>query len=266
MYDLIKVMAAALLMPLPFLLLLTCLGWVLLVFVWRRFGLLISVAGLVGLVLVSWAPVADRLLAPFESQYAALKDQAVIADMDYVVVLGGGWDSLAQERPAGMRLSESSTARLFEGLRVVELARVVGNLDAKLVVSGASRLDEPPVAWGYRDAALGLGFNRERLVVLDRPTDTGAEARAFAAWLRAQGVKDLTTVRFALVTSASHLPRAMRHFEQAGLQPIAAPTHFIAFTGNPAHLSYWVPSASHLRKTERAWYEFLAGLVVKAEH
>ncbi|MBE0484488.1 MAG: YdcF family protein [Bacterioplanes sp.] len=266
MYDLIKVMAAAWLMPLPFLLLLTGLGWVLLVLGWRRLGLAGVLAGLVGLALVSWAPVADRLLSPFESQYAALTDHAVVADLDYVVVLGGGWDSLAQDRPAGIRLSESSTARLFEGLRLVELARVADNLDAKLVVSGASRLDEPPIAWGYRDAAVGLGLPLSRLVVLDKPTDTGAEARAFAAWLRAQGVSDLAEVRLALVTSASHLPRAMRHFEQVGLRPVEAPTHFMAFADNPAHLSYWVPSASHLRKTERAWYEFLAGLVVEAEH
>lgn len=253
-------------MPLPFLLLLAGLGWVLFWLGRRRLGLVGVLAGLVGLALVSWAPVADWLLSPFESQYPALTDQAVVADLDYLVVLVGGWDSLAQERPAGTRLSESSTARLIEGMRLVELARVVGNLDAKLVVSGASRLDESPVAWGYRDAALGLGLKPEQLVVLDTPTDTGAEARAFAAWLRAQGVEDLAGVRFALVTSASHLPRAMRHFEQVGLHPVAAPTHFMAFTDNPAHLSYWVPSASHLRKTERAWYEFLAGLVVKAEH
>ena len=196
-------------MPLPFLLLLAGLGLALWWLGWRRLGLAGVLAGLVGLALVSWSPVADRLLSPFESQYAVLNDQAVVADLDYVVVLGGGWDSLSLERPAGIRLSESSTARLFEGLRLVELARVADNLDAKLVVSGASRLDEPPIAWGYRDAALGLGLKPEQLVVLDRPTDTGAEARAFADWL---------------------------------------------------------PSASHLRKTERAWYEFLAGLVVKAEH
>ena len=84
--------------------------------------------------------------------------------------------------------------------------------------------------------------------------------------LRAQGVEDLSGIRLALVTSASHMPRAMRHFEQVGLKPVAAPTHFMSFTDNPAHLSYWLPSATHLRKSERACYEFLASLVVKAEH
>lgn len=266
MYDLIKVMVAALFMPLPLLLLLSGLGSVLLLFGWRRLGLAGVLVGLFGLALASWAPVADRLLAPFESQYLALTESAVAENVDYVVVLGGGWDSLAQERPAAIRLSESSTARLFEGLRLLELMHDAGKLDTKLVVSGASRLAEPPVAWGYRDAALAMGLDRQRLIVLDTPTDTGAEARAFAAWLRAQGVEDLSGIRLALVTSASHMPRAMRHFEQVGLKPVAAPTHFMSFTDNPAHLSYWLPSATHLRKSERACYEFLASLVVKAEH
>ncbi|MBD3822495.1 MAG: hypothetical protein IE914_09605 [Thiotrichales bacterium] len=47
MYDLIKVMAAAWLMPLPFLLLLTGLGWVLFWLGRRRLGLAGVLAGLV---------------------------------------------------------------------------------------------------------------------------------------------------------------------------------------------------------------------------
>jgi len=42
MYDLIKVMAAALLMPLPFLFLLVALGLVWIALGWRRLGLSVS--------------------------------------------------------------------------------------------------------------------------------------------------------------------------------------------------------------------------------
>ena len=272
MYDLIKVLTAALLMPLPIFLLVAFVGLFLAWVGWRRLGLGLSLAGLVSLALLSWAPVADRLLAPFESQYVALTEipsqarndadsnASLIAELDYVVVLGAGWDS-KNARPAGLRLSESSVMRLSEGLRLLK-----EQSHLRLVVSGASRIDESPVAWGYRDAAVDLGVPLEKIVALDTPTDTGAEARAFAAWLRKQGVKDLAKVRFALVTSASHLPRAMHHFEKEGLKPVAAPARFKAFAENSAHFSYWIPSATHLRKTERAWYEFLAGLMVQFEH
>lgn len=259
-------MAAALLMPLPLLLLLAGLGLLFVAFGLRRFGLGVAFASLVLLAVLSWAPVSDRLLSPFESKYAALNDKTVLANLDYVVVLGGGWDGEAFYRPAGIRLSESSMVRLVEGLRLLEVAQVLESDTVHLVVSGASRIDEPPVAWGYRDAALDLGVSENRLIVLDAPTDTGHEARAFADRLRKQGVDDLSKVKFTLVTSASHMPRAISHFLAVGLKPIAAPTHFMAYTGNSEHFGYWVPSASHLRKTERAWYELLAGMVVQVEH
>jgi hypothetical protein len=63
MYDLIKVMAAALLMPLPFLFLLVGLGLASIALGWRRLGLGVSVSGLfdVSLILLS-LPVLLPLL------------------------------------------------------------------------------------------------------------------------------------------------------------------------------------------------------------
>jgi hypothetical protein len=58
----------------------------------------------------------------------------------------------------------------------------------------------------------------------------------------------------------------MRHFETVELTPIAAPTHYLGEYHEPNGLSYWVPSARHLRKTERAIYEALGLLMVGREH
>ena len=132
--------------------------------------------------------------------------------------------------------------------------------DLPLVVTGASRNpEEAPIAQGYADSAKALGVPATRLRVLDEPTDTGQEALA----VRGIVGEGATVV---LVTSASHMPRAVRHFQQAGLTPLAAPTHYLLETGKKRTLGYWVPSARHLRKTERAVYEALGSLLVQVEH
>lgn len=253
MYDLMKILVAQLLMPLPVLLSLLLLGLLLVWAGWQRRGLVTSAAALVLLVLVSWAPVADRLLAPLETHYAALHDLPIEPDIAAVVVLGGGWHAAAPWSITG-KLNESSAIRLMEGVRLWRQRPAL-----PLVVTGASRNPErEPVARGYAEAARQLGVPPSRLQVLDTPTDTGLEARAVREAL-GEGA------RVALVTSASHMRRAMQHFRRAGLQPLAAPTHFLAARGLTNSLEYWVPSATQLHKSERAIYERLGQLAVYLE-
>ena len=86
------------------------------------------------------------------------------------------------------------------------------------------------VARGDAAAAQALGVGPARIVVLDTPTDTAQEAYAVREFLG-------TEARFVLVTSASHLPRSVRHLERAGLEPSAAPTHVLTGRGRSARLS-----------------------------
>ena len=253
MYDLLKTLAAQLLMPLPLLLGLLCVGLLLIGAGRRRSGLGTAVLALVLLLLASTAPLANRLLAPLEAEYAAMPQLTKEADIEAVVVLGGGWQPDAPRSITG-KLSDSSAIRLMEGVRLWRQRP-----ELPLVVTGASRQAErPPVAQGYAQAAVALGVPGERLVVLDTPTDTGLEASAVREALG----EDAALV---LVTSASHMPRAMAHFRAVGLAPVAAPTHYLVAADSPGVLSDWVPSARHLRKTERAMYEAMGKLALNFE-
>lgn len=258
MYALIKTLVAQLIAPLPII-----LGCVLLALLlywrgWRRSGAMLAVLGVVVLWLASWPPVAERLLLPLESAYPPLLDMPPAAGSDAapleaIVVLGGGW---RPQRPwsATARLGDSSATRLMEGIRLWRQRQ-----ELSLVVTGASRREgEAPVARGYARAARSLGVPEARLRVLDRPTDTGLEARAVRDALGAEA-------RIVLVTSASHMPRAMAHFQAAGLDPLPAPTHYLAGRVDPDQLAYWLPSADDLRKTERAVYEWLGRMAVALE-
>ncbi|WP_237251726.1 ElyC/SanA/YdcF family protein [Thioalkalivibrio nitratireducens] len=79
---------------------------------------------------------------------------------------------------------------------------------------------------GDAAAAQALGVDPARIVVLDTPTDTAREAYALREFLG-------TEARFVLVTSASHMPRSVQHFERVGLAPIASPTHVLTGRGRP---------------------------------
>lgn len=64
-YTLIKVIAAQLLMPLPLCIMLFLFGLALRLR-WRQLGSSCSILAVFMLTLLSWSPVADRLLTPFE--------------------------------------------------------------------------------------------------------------------------------------------------------------------------------------------------------
>lgn len=251
LYTLVKVLAAQLLMPLPLCLGLFLLGLVL--GVRRGVGRICIYVSALSLALLSWAPVADRLLQPFESDYPSLVTFPHEQRPKAVVVLGAGYQPNQTWTLTG-QLSDAAVNRLAEGLRLWHQAP-----DLPLIVSGTDRRpDIPAMALGYAALAHDLGVPESHILSLTEPSDTGEEAQA-AARLLGQGVS------LILVTSASHMPRAVKHFRAEGLRPIPAPTHYLALRDDRDTLGYWIPSARHLRKSERAFYETLGLLAARWE-
>ncbi|WP_404475117.1 YdcF family protein [Vreelandella venusta] len=251
MYGLVKTLTAILLMPIP--LLGITFGVGLLLRRWSRYRLgdNLMIVAVILLLLTAWAPVADSLLRPLESKYAALIEWPENREIDAVVVLGGGWQP---EQPWSItgRLSDSSVSRLMEGLRLWNQRP-----DLPLFVSGGGSDPEMTMAHGYAEAAESLGVPGGQIIKLVSPNDTAQEASEVEAIL-GEGAHVL------LVTSASHMPRAMQHFERVGLKPVAAPTHYLV--KQTKGFAYWVPSARELRKTERAIYEAFGLLAIRWEH
>jgi uncharacterized SAM-binding protein YcdF (DUF218 family) len=253
-FGVLKGLVSVLAMPVPVALGLTMLGFGLIRLGRRRAGRFLVVVAMLTVVLASWEPVADALLEPLEHRHRPIVETASLADVRAVVVLGAGWEPNA-EGSATSRLNDSAALRLMEGLRLLR-----AHSEADLVVSGGSRrAGEAPVARGYAAAATEMGVSPERIVMLDTPVDTAQEAYAVREVLG-------DGERFLLVTSASHMRRAVEHFERVGLSPIPAPTHFLTGRGAPERFSYWVPSGGNLRKTERAVYEYLGLLALGLDH
>ncbi|WP_058913110.1 envelope biogenesis factor ElyC [Entomohabitans teleogrylli] len=238
----LKKYLGALMLPLPFLLLLIGAAIALLWFTrWQKTGKALLTGAWLALLLLSLQPVADRLLRPIEDSYPTWQGGEKI---DYIVVLGGGYTWNPHWAPSS-NLLNNSLPRVAEGIRLWH-----ANPGAKMIFTGArARTNPVSSAEVAARVAESLGVPRADIIALDTPKDTEEEAAAVA-----QTIGDAP---FLLVTSASHLPRAMIFFQHQGLRPIAAPANQLAID---SPLNPWeriTPSPLWLMHSERVGYETL---------
>lgn len=231
-----KVVGAAL-MPLPALIVLGIVGWTLWMRRRRRAGPALVAAALVGLTVLSLTPVADVLVRRVETRSPAFPGDSV----DFVVVLGHGHVS-DPTLPASARLSSQALKRLVEGLSIARAQPW-----STLVLSGWGGDQPVPNAEAYRDVALGLGFPEERIQLEPRPRDTAQEAALLEPVLSGR--------RFALVTSATHMDRALALFRARGLDPVPAPTGHLAGSAAAYGILALAPDEENLARARAAWYE-----------
>lgn len=240
--NLVRQIAGAFAAPMITALLLCAIAGVL---YWRRRpraarGLLASAAAFV--YLCATPPFSNLLIRPLERQYPRLAENSLPAPR-YVSVLGSGY-APNDEVPVTAMLDRDGMARIVEGVRL--LRRWPG---ATLIVSGGAPDGLPKPARGYERMALELGVDPKRIIVLDHATNTTGEAIEVAGVVKQEP--------FVLVTSAFHMPRAMREMRRNGLQPTPAPTaHRYDFRERFTAGSL-LPGAEALKRSEYALHEYL---------
>lgn len=238
----LKKVIGGMLLPLPFLLLAIGAGLMLLWFSrFQKTGKVMISAGWLALFLLSLQPVADGLLRPIESRYPTWQETQKV---DYIVVLGGGYTWNPEWAPSSNLIS-NSLPRLNEGIRLWR-----ANPGSKLIFTGAPALTNPvSTAEAGARVAESLGVPRADIITLEQPKDTEEEALAVK---RAIG-----NAPFLLVTSASHLPRAMIFFQRVGLDPLPAPANQLAIDSPLNPWEYALPSPVWLMHSDRVGYETL---------
>lgn len=243
----LKKLLGTLLMPLPLGLGLLTLGLLLIAFGRRWRGWLALLMGWLMLAAASNRGIALALTSSLENTYSTTATPSAFA---YVAVLGGGHGD-NPDLPAGQRLSTSARARLIEGIRLALLQPA-----ARLIVSGPKNEPEddfPSHARVLADAAVELGFPRERIVEIDSARDTAEETLALARLAKGKPV--------ALVTSAWHLPRAMKLAQSAGLTALPCPSDYLGGREPRIPTRAWLNwSAEALEDSTRAWREYLGQL------
>jgi len=166
---------------------------------------------------------------------------------DAIVVLSTGRSTA----PGPGAVSEWQDAdRFFGGLELLEAGRA-----PVIVFTGGAVAWQPgaPLEGDVLSAqARAMGVLPERILTTGTIFNTAEEATMVSALLRQrqQGVP-----RIILVTSAFHMKRAQRLFEQAGLSVIAFPVDFAGGAGGMGVLGV-LPTAYALADTHAALREF----------
>lgn len=254
MLFLFKKIIGVLAMPLPVTICVLLFSLVCHFFLKKKKWALFFFIGFLGLFFAQTTVFVPRmLLSPLEQAYPVFSSyEGEMPPVDYIVVLGGG-QVVNPAIPATEQLNYSSLVRVVEAVRLSRLHPAT-----TILFSGGKVFETVPVAVTMAAAAQELGLASDRI---DRETatmDTESQARVISMRMGTQP--------FLLVTSASHMPRAMLLFHNEGARPIPAPCgHWIKREGDGVSWSDVQPQAEYICMMERAIYEWLGLLLVKAK-
>ncbi|GAA5785438.1 YdcF family protein [Chitiniphilus shinanonensis] len=167
---------------------------------------------------------------------------AALAQVDALVVLGGGKRWHALDQPGGEALNNPTLTRIRYG---AQLARRLGK---PLLVSGGAPKGGVAEAVLMREA-LEREFGVPVRWVEARSADTADNATETARLLLP------AHRRVALVSQAWHLPRATRAFASAGFEVVPAGTDYAS--PEPSALLALLPNATALWQSRIALHEWL---------
>lgn len=197
---------------------------------------------LVFILSISLPFLPDYLLGRLEKHYHQFD---LSHSVKYILVLGASQTNDGTI-PITSRLGRASLYRTNEAVRIYR-----AHPNSQILLSGGAVFSEISTADANEAMILALGVSTHAVRVADsQAQDTQQEAHNLYALLKSHS--------FALVTSASHMPRAMKYFEDQGLSPIAAPTDHLV--KKSSYNAWWKngPSYENIQKMHVWWYETLA--------
>jgi uncharacterized SAM-binding protein YcdF (DUF218 family) len=200
---------------------------------------------------VSTPIFASMLFRTWEAPYRV--QTSIPFPLDYVVVLGGGTSKDPNRRPqfsdAGDRVGYAAqlylTGKAKHLVTTGDVLIVTGTLGGKFEAS-----DDPSNQ--TKQIWKELGIPEE--VVFDLPgQNTSSEMAALKThpeWWQ--------DGRCAILTSAFHMPRAMKLAERAGVKVVPIAADFRGGGDGPLTLNAFMPNVSELQRVQTIWKEWIA--------
>ena len=178
----------------------------------------------------------------------AYPPQIVRPEKAAIVVLSG-WAF----RPEGVRTeSILGMDSQFRCVRAWELYRDTGPC-AVYVTGGKVKVDDigPPLGELLKEELIQLGVAEEDIIVENTSRNTYENAQLSSKLLKEDGFDEIV-----LVTTASHLPRAVRCFEATGLKVTPSGSEYQATKFNWAVVSF-LPNPDGAAAVHRAFHEWI---------
>jgi uncharacterized SAM-binding protein YcdF (DUF218 family) len=186
---------------------------------WQRAGRWILSASAIFIALISVLPVGTLLLTPLENRFPVVPKLA--GKIDGIIVLGGAVQQLVTHH----RGQPSLTGGAERMTEFIVLAKK--HPTARLAFSGGSGL---VFNQSVKEADTARLFFRQFGLDTSRIVFEAESRNTFEnAVFTYQKLNPQPDERWVLITSATHMPRAMGAFRKAGWQPIAYPVDFVTY-------------------------------------
>lgn len=220
----------------------------------QKTGKILISFGIVLFLVMSYGGVSNFLLKNLENRYDRYDVSKLLEDFiknekgltQLIVVLGGG-HTPDPGIPVISQLNYQSLVRLIEGIRLYR--SIPGS---KLLLSAGNMYGKTSNAEVMAKLARDIGINEDDIIVESKSKDTQDQAMIIKSIVGGGP--------FILVTSASHMPRAMALFKKLGTNPISAPTDYLVKQRQYLTPDMFFPSSGGITKLENAFYEYL-GLI-----
>jgi len=195
--------------------------------------------------------IPDFFLKSLENQYSQISDSTIrkLNGKCNIIVLGGGHCE-NKDLTANSQLSTQAVSRLVEGIRIHRLMK-----NSRLILSGSAGRSSISQASLLYKTAIILGIDSTTIFQQTKPSNTQEEAEEYSRIFGKQPV--------IVVTSASHMPRAMMHFRNTGGTPIASSTDFIANRGSHKNPLWWIPGSDNIKKMRIVLHEYMGTIWYK---
>ncbi|MEA3228428.1 MAG: ElyC/SanA/YdcF family protein [Campylobacterota bacterium] len=192
------------------------------------------------LLLFSYKPFSNFLIANLENQYPKYNYQH---NIKYIHVLGCGHND-DKEQPLSSQLAECSMKRVTEGIIIHQKTP-----NSKLVFTGYAGKTSIAGASINKTFAVTLGVDEKNIIIDINTKDTEEEANFMKSIV--------SSTPFVLVTSATHMPRSIQLFRSLEMQPIPAPTMFYK---QEIKTYFELPDINNLRASRMAIHEYIGML------
>ena len=196
-----------------------------------------SFMGLIVLVICSLPIFSNRLIAYLEHNYQ-LKNISEVDTADAIVVLSGMVRTIQTNEVLSYEFGES-VDRIFAGIDLFK-----ENKAPSLILTGGKMpwsIGKPEGEY-LRDVAIKYGVPRKNILLTENVQNTDQEAKS---------VKKILTIdapKVILVTSAFHMPRAQKVFEEVGIRIVPFPVDFRNASSKLTFM-HFMPSAKSIWET-----------------